>query len=127
MRFGKSVWYSNRISENNAEIAEYAEPVEVVTRPNYFTVMKSTSRGYLSIMQFGENAENTWTAVANGISFGDRIKAGDVMWLDGESPIETVEKTYGNGASATAVVKSVDEVNYTISITLERNQNQVKE
>lgn len=127
MRFGKSVWYSNRISENNAEIAEYAEPVEVVTRPNYFTVMKSTSRGYLSIMQFGENAENTWTAAANGISFGNKIKAGDVMWLDDESPIEAIEKTYGNGASATAVVKSVDEVNYTILITLERNQNQVKE
>lgn len=126
MKFGKSVWYANRINDYNAEIAEYETPIEIITRPNYFTVMQATTRGYLEVEKYGEMAENTWTVIANGMAFAGKIKKGAVMWVDGETPIgNPLEKTYGNGSTANAVVKNVAEVNNTISITLERNQEQV--
>lgn len=125
MKFGKKVWHAKRISDYNAEIADYSKPYEIITRPNYFTVMQATTRGYLEIMKYGETAQNTWTVIANGNVFDDEFKAGDVMWVDGAYPIEEIEEKYGYGASANAIVKNVAECNLTISITLERNQNQV--
>lgn len=127
MRVGQSVWIARRISSANAEIAEYETPIEYRTQFNYLTVMPAVSRGYLEILKYGEKVENVWTVVANSSVFGGVFRAGDLMWVDGEKPIESVEEMYGNGASATAVIKSVAEVNKTVSITLYRNQNQVKE
>jgi hypothetical protein len=127
MRIGKSVWHARRINDTNAEIAEYEKPVEIITRPNYLTIMPASSRGYLEMLQSGEMLQNTWIGTANGRVFDGAIKAGDVMWLDGESPIENIEETYGYGASATAEVKSVSEVNLSLYIRLERKQDQVKE
>lgn len=131
MKFGKSVWLASRIEEQNATISEYEKPIEIVTRPNYFTVMKATTRGLFEIMKYGETAENTWTVTANGQAFDGKIKEGDVMWVDGESPLTEknaeLEKEYGYGCTANTVVKNVAEVNRTIAITLNRNQNQVKE
>ena len=125
MKFGKSVWHSSRTNDFNAEIAQYNKPTQITTRPNYFTVMQAATRGFLEIVKYGETAQNYWTIIANVNAFDGKIKAGDVMWVDGESPIESIEKMYGNGASANAIVKNVAEVNHTISITLERNQNQI--
>lgn len=131
MRFGKSVWYSSRIDEPNAEIIKYKEPVEIITRPNYFTVMQATTRGYFEILKYGETASNVWTVIANSRIFDGKIKKGDVMWVDGESPKSeknaVLEEKYGYGCTANAVVKDVAECNLTISITLHRNQNQIKE
>jgi hypothetical protein len=81
----------------------------------------------MEIMKFGENLENTWTVVANGRVFDGVFKEGDLMWVDGESPIADVEEEYGYGSSANAIIRSVAEVNKTISITLTRNKEQVKE
>lgn len=131
MKVGKSVWYANRINEPNAEIAYFDEPIEIKTRWNYFTVMQAITRGYFEVKKYGETAENTWTVIANGKYFEGKIKEGDVMWVDDESPFSEknadLEVEYGNGCTANAVVKNVAEVNYTISITLERNQNQIKQ
>lgn len=127
MRVGESIWVANRINEDNAEIAEYAEPTEIRTRFNYFTVMPATSRGYMEVMKYGEDIDSTWTAIANDRAFHGKIKEGDLFWLDGETPIGELEAEYGNGATATAVVKSVAYVNMSISITLTRNKDQVKQ
>lgn len=129
MRVGKSVWYANRINEFNAETEKFAEPIEVKTAWNYFTVMPAVSRGYLETMKYGERLLDTWTVIANGAKFADKIHEGDVMWIN-DSPFTEknaiLEEEYGYGATANAVVKSVAEVNFTINITLERNQKQVK-
>ena len=127
MKVGKSVWHAKRINDLNAEIGLYDEPTEIVTRFNYFTVMPAVSRGFMEVLKSGETLYDTWTATANGRCFDEKFKAGDLMWVDGESPIESIEKEYGNGASATAEIKNVAEVNLTIAIRLERNQNQVKQ
>jgi hypothetical protein len=78
-------------------------------------------------MKYGEDVDSTWTAIANANEFNGKIKEGDKFWLDGESPIPELEAEYGNGATATAVVKSVSYVNLTIAITLTRNKEQVKQ
>jgi hypothetical protein len=127
MRVGESIWHSARINEDNAEVSEFAEPIEIRTRFNYFTVMPATSRGYMEVMKYGEDIDSTWTAIANDRAFHGKIKVGDLFWLDGEMPIPELEAEYGNGATATAVVKSVSYVNLTISITLTRNKDQVKQ
>lgn len=127
MRVGESIWHSSRIDVANAEISEYAEPNEIRTRFNHFTVMPATSRGYMEVMRYGEDLDSTWTAIANDRAFHGKIKEGDLFWLDGEKPIAELEKEYGIGATATAVVKSVSYVNISISITLTRNKDQVKQ
>lgn len=127
MRVGESVWHSARINEANSEIAEFSEPAEIRTRFNYFTVMSATSRGFMEVMKYGEDIDSTWTAIANDRAFHGKIKVGDLFWLDGEKPIPELEAEYGNGATATAVVKSVAYVNLTIAITLTRNKEQVKQ
>lgn len=127
MRVGESIWHSARINEANAEVLEYANPTEIRTQFNYFTVMPATSRGFLQVMQYGEDLDSTWTAIANDRAFHGKIKEGDLFWLDGEKPIPELEEEYGNGSTATAVVKSVAYVNLTIAITLTRNKDQVKQ
>lgn len=127
MRVGESIWHSARINENNAEMPDYEKPTEIRTRFNYFTVMPATSRGFMEVMKYGEDVDSTWTAIANDRAFHGKINAGDLFWLDGEKPIPELEEEYGNGSTATAVVKSVAYVNMTISITLTRNKDQVKQ
>lgn len=127
MRVGDSIWHSARIDEHNAEITEFAKPTEIKTRFAYFTVMPATSRGFMEVMKYGEDVDSTWTAIANERAFHGKIKVGDLFWLDGEKPIPELEAEYGNGATATAVVKSVAYVNLTIAITLTRNKKQVKQ
>ena len=126
MRVGLSIWHSSRINDFNAEIAEYSKPKEIRTRFNYLTVMPMASRGYMEMMKYGEDIENTWTMIANSRAFNGKIKEGDLFWLDGESPVTALEDEYGYGCTATAVVKSVSYVNTSISITLTRNKEQVK-
>ena len=127
MKVGQSIWHSARINEDNAEVAEFAEPTEIRTRFNYFTVMPATSRGFMEVMKYGEDINSTWTAIVNDRAFHGKIKEGDLFWLDGEKPIPELEEEYGNGSTATAVVKSVAYVNMSISITLTRNKDQVKQ
>lgn len=125
MRVGESVWHSARINEANAEISDFSAPTEIRTQFNYFTVMPATSRGFMEVMKYGEDIDSTWTAIANDRAFHGKIKEGDLFWLDGEKPIPELEAECGNGATATAVVKSVSYVNLYISITLTRNKNKV--
>lgn len=127
MKLGGVIWHSSRINEENAEIAEFAAPQAIRTRANYFSVMPATSRGFLEVMQYGEDLDSTWTAIANDRLFHGKVKEGDLFWLDGEKPIPELEEDYGIGATATAVVKSVAYVNHTIAITLTRNKEQVKQ
>lgn len=127
MRVGESIWHSARIGDTNSEISQYAEPTEIRTRFNYFTVMPATSRGYMEVMKYGEDVDSTWTAIANDRAFHGKINVGDLFWLDGEKPIPELEEECGNGSTATAVVKSVAYVNMSISITLTRNKDQVKQ
>lgn len=127
MKIGQSIWYSSRISRDNSEIDTFENPKEIRTRFNYFSIMPATSRGYMAIMNYGEDIENTWTAIANDRCFHGKIKVGDKFWLDGENPIPEIEEKYGNGASANAVVKNVSYVNISIQITLTRNKEQIKE
>ena len=127
MRVGESIWHSARIDDTNSEISQYAEPTEIRTRFNYFTVMPATSRGYMEVMKYGEDVDSTWTAIANDRAFHGKINVGDLFWLDGDKPIPEIEVEYGNGSTATAVVKSVAYVNMSISITLTRNKDQVKQ
>ena len=126
MRVGESIWHSARINEANAEIADFADPTEIRTRFNYFTVMPATSRGFMEVMKYGEDVDSTWTAIASARAFEGKISVGDLFWLDGEKPTPELEEEYGNGSTATAVVKSVAYVNMSIAITLTRNKEQVK-
>lgn len=127
MRFGSTVWYAKRISGENATTDTFSQPKPIVLRPNYFSVMPATSRGYTEVMKYGEAMFNTWTAIANTNFFEGEIEAGDVFYIDGHSPDLVLEEQYGYGSTANAVAKNVAHVNKTIGITLEVNQNQVKQ
>lgn len=125
MKVGKSIWHAKRINDLNAEIGEYEKPTEIVTRFNYLTVMPAVSRGFMEVVKSGETLYDTWTATANGRYFDGKFKAGDLMWVDGEKPPKETEinETFGYKESATAIIKNVAEVNLTIALRLERNQD----
>lgn len=125
MRIGDSVWHAKRINIENAEIPEFDKPTEIRTHCNFLTVMPATSRGFMEVMKYGEDVDSTWVAIANDRAFHGKINVGDLFWLDGEKPIPELEEEYGNGSTATAVVKSVAYVNFTIHITLTRNKDKV--
>lgn len=131
MRVGDSVWFAKRISGENAETAEYAEPIEIKTRFMYLTIQPTVAKGYIAIVEYGEKLSDTWNGIVNGKHFKDFFHKGDVMWVDGESPHSEnnakLEETYGYGATANAVIKNAVPVNITISLTLERNQKQIKQ
>ena len=126
MRFGSKVWLSRRIEAPNATMPSYEEPIEIVTRPNYFTVMSAVGGGYIEVMKHGETIYDTWNVVANANAFSGKIKQGDLMWVDGQEPIEEIEKENGIGSSANAVVNSVSEGNISLSIVLKTNHRQVR-
>lgn len=126
MRIGKSIWVSKRIDEKNSVLHKFAPPIEIITRANYLTVMPASNGGFLEIIKSGEALYSTWNATANSKYFDGFFNEGDAVWLDGEKPIESIEAQYGNGASATAFVKNVAEINHSLSIRLERNQKQIK-
>ena len=125
MRIGETLWHSSRINDYNVEKAEYNAPTKITTKTNYFTVMSATTRGYMEVMKYGEDVDNTWTAIANARAFNGKIKVGDLFWIDGEKPISELETKYGNGSTATAIVKSIAYGNQYISITLTRNKDQI--
>ena len=125
MRFGAKVYHARRVYKENAEIAQYESPKSYVTRANYISVMPATTRGLLVMMSYGEDLDSTWTLVANERAFHGIFKEGDLMWVDGESPVPQIEAEYGNGASANAVVRSVSVADKTISIVLSRNKERV--
>lgn len=125
MRVGQKVWYAKRKDIKNAEIAEYEKPIELRTAFNHLTIMPSSSRGFMEVMKYGEDLDNTWIGIANTNSFKHDVKEGDLFYLDGESPNEELEKELGFGASATATVKSVSYVNLTVNIVLTRNKDKV--
>jgi hypothetical protein len=125
MRIGDKVWLASRDVTPNATKSTYQKPTQITLRPNYFTVMPATSRGYLAIIEFGEKVNKTWIAVANP-SFTGKIKEGDVMWVDGHTPNEALEAKYGYGSSANAQVLAVNIGNRCLNITLGENVKQVK-
>lgn len=127
MRFGKQVYHSKRIEDKNAKMPSFERPVEYVTRPNYLSVMPAVGRGFMEVVKYGEDLVNTWTVIANSMVFDGVFKEGDLVWVDGEKPIESIEEEYGFGSSANAIVRNVAEINTTISITLTRNKEQIKE
>jgi hypothetical protein len=125
MRVGEKIYHAKRISNENAEINEYAKPTELTTQFNYLTCVSSVSRGYIEVVQHGERVTDYWTILANSRYFKDKFAKGDVMWVDGEKPIENIEEMYGYGASANAVIKSIGYGNLYMTISLEVNQNRV--
>lgn len=131
MRVGDSVWFAKRISGENAEAVEYEKPIEIKTKFNCLTIQPAIAKGYIAVEEYGETLSDTWVGVANGRQFKDFFHKGDVMWVDGESPLSEhnalLEEEYGYGVTANAVIKNAVPVNITISLTLERNQSQVKQ
>lgn len=124
MRVGDKVWHASRKEIPNATKATFDDPIEIRTRYNYLTIM--AARGYVQVMKYGEDIDNTWIGIASMRAFGDKVKEGDLFWVDGAYPIEELETKYGNGASANAIVKSVAQGNHCLEITLQRNKNQKK-
>lgn len=128
MKVGKTVWHSKRKNNLNAEIGEYEKPTKIITRFNYFTVMPAVSRGFMEVLKSGETLFDTWTATANSRYFDGQFNVGDLMWVDGDTPPNENElsETFGYKESATAEIVNVSEINFSLAIRLERNQDQIK-
>lgn len=117
MKIGSYVWYATKKHIPNAEITEYSKPIKITLRNNYFTCQPASTGGYLAITEFGEKISKTWICKANSLAFDGKINEGDLMWVDGDKPLG---EDYENTANAKVV--SVDKVDRTITIILEKNQ-----
>jgi hypothetical protein len=119
MKNGSIVWLSRRKDIENALVEEFLEPQKIILKNNFFTCQPACNGGYLAILRYGENISNTWNCIANANFFKDKIKMGDLMWVDGAQPIK--EEHHLNTANARVV--SVNTINTTMQITLEKNQS----
>ena len=119
MKLGDSVWLCNRTSEEGADIITYADPIEIKTRFGYLTIQPTrvalnNMAGFYTTEEYGEHLSNGWNMIANCSLFEGKIKPGDVMFVDGRTPIEGKPNGYG----ANAIVTSVREQNKVIYYTL---------
>ena len=126
MRIGSKIWIARRKEIVNAEIPEYEKPISYTTAFNYLTIMPASSRCGLAVMKFGETLYDTWTGIANARCFEGKIKKGDLLYIDGHKPNLELEKDYGYGATANALVKSAQTVSNSINLVIVTNQAQVK-
>lgn len=125
MEIGGLIYHSKRTSEHNATIPSFSAPTQYRTRFNYITVASAAYKGYIEIMRYGETINDTWVLQCNTLFFRNVFSEGDLLWVDGETPDDSIEAEYGNGASANAVVDNVAYGNRYIQITLKTNKNRV--
>lgn len=127
MKQGEKVYYSNRINDDNAIIQEFDKPKKITLKYNYFTCMKAS--GYMEIISYGERISSIWTCFANSNYFKGKIKKGDIFWVEGKKPPKESELTelFGYKQSANAKVIEVLDLDHTIKITLERNEDEQDE
>jgi hypothetical protein len=125
MRMHQVIYHAKKIDIRNADLTQYESPTQILTHPNYFTIEKASSSGGLAIMQFGSQVNSVWNAVANSLFFKDKFKVGDLFWIEGEEPIESLEEELGIGSTANAVVTNVTDQGRTIVLTLSINKEQV--
>lgn len=125
MRMNQVIYHAKKIDISNADLTQYESPTQILTQTNYFTIEKASSSGGLAIMQFGSQVNSVWNAVANSLFFKDEFKVGDLFWIEGEEPIESLEMELGIGSTANAVVTNVTDQGRTIVLTLSINKEQV--
>ncbi len=121
MRSGEKVYLANRTNNNIAETAEFSKPVEIILRTNYLSIAPASSRGAMEFLKHGETVHESWVAIANERVFGKKIEVGDLMWIEGEAPIWSLEEKYGYGYSANAEVVQSVSVGLTRYIVLRTN------
>lgn len=127
MRSGEKVYLANRINTSNTANAEFNRPVKIILRANYFSIAPASSRGAMEFLKHGETVHKSWVAIANDRIFGNEVKIGDLMWIEGENPIWALEEKYGYGYSANAVVVESTPVGQTRYIVLRTNpKRQIK-
>ena len=116
MKFGSKVWYCKRLSEPDENGEEFSKPIEIRTRPRYFTVMAKS--GFSDIMEFGEKISSFLTAVAQPYNtWESSFSVGDLFYCNGEMPSED-EHYYGQNANY--VVHSINYGNQIIKMTLKK-------
>lgn len=121
MKIGGVVYHCARTSAEGDDIITYADPVAYKTRFNYLTVQPTrvalnNMAGFYTTEDFGEHTANGWNMIANYGVFEDVFKPGDLMYVDGATPVEGAE----NGVGANALITSVREQNKAIFYTLNK-------
>lgn len=118
MRFGDSVWYCSKLNEPDVNGEEYSQPVEIKTRPMYFTVMSRSATS--DIVDFGDTSDEKLRCIAQPYRlWKDIFKNGDLFYCNGVTPNEN-EEYYGQNANY--VVDGVPLGNKVITINLKKVQ-----
>lgn len=116
MKVGDSVWYCKKLAEPSSDGNMYSAPIEVKTSLGIFTVVDS--RGYLDILEFGNDVKKYATAIAQPYErWKNEFAEGDLFYCNGNQPSEN-EDFYGEKANF--VVDNVDYGNLRIKLTLKK-------
>lgn len=126
MRNGKKVWYCKRISADNADVVEFAQPVEFTLKPHFLTVQPSN--GYSEVVEFGKDVGKTWTAIGQPYKYWfDLVHEDDRFYVDGAKPTleyddngELIEPDDGWGMDANARIYSVRPQNEVVKFILKK-------
>lgn len=124
MKQGEKIYYSKRVKEQNSLIEKFEKPKDITLKYNYFTCMKAS--GYAELVQYGERISSIWICYANSNWFKGKIEEGDIFWVEGKKPphLSEMDELFGYKESANAIVVDVLELDHSIKITLERNENE---
>ena len=107
----KRFYHCKRIANDNESIIEFAPPLEKYG--NYQPLS-----GYVDTVRYGENIDNKWRLQVPSLGNEKEYTVGDLMYLDGDAPDDTV-KGYEYGDGANARVTAVKIGNKAIQVELE--------
>lgn len=126
MRNGDKVWYCKKISDDDAEVVQFAPPVEYILKPTFLTIQPSN--GYSEVVEFGKDIGKTWTGMGQPYRYWfDLLREDDRFYVDGAEPTieydeegEMIEPDDGWGADANARVYSVRPQNEAVRFILKK-------
>lgn len=125
MRNGEKIWHCKRLSEENAEVSEWAKPQEYILHmPRPFSPIGITvqpKNGFTDRMSYGETTNSDQRVILTPyIYWKDKFQVGDLFYIDGAKPTED-EAYYGEKANY--YVEFVALQNQAIELSLKQLKN----
>jgi hypothetical protein len=110
-RWTKPIYIASRIEPPTTD--DYGNEIYTYNEPIKYNINVQPASGYTDIQEFGESIKKVFKAVVP-YRLKYKIKEGDIAYLDGATPIEEHEGTYGS--TGNFVVDSVRPQNLATTI-----------
>jgi len=103
--------YIARVKEINTD--EEGNQIKICYKPEKYSFNIQNASGYLDVTEYGEEVSKVKKAIIS-MEYNNKIKEGDIAYLDGATPENETEDTYG--INGNYIVDSVRPQNLAIAV-----------